>query len=126
MKLWLDDLREPPDSSWHWFKTISECKAYLRAGLVDVASFDHDLGSPACTGSACWDDQGLKCKPKCPCSCHVSYPDGSELLRWMAEHNVWPSKELRFHTGNPLGRRYMEGILRRYGPDCLKPKTELT
>lgn len=37
MKIWLDDVRTPPDE-WFWCKTARD------AGYVTEISFDHDLG----------------------------------------------------------------------------------
>lgn len=63
MKIWLDDLREPPDSSWIWRKDVMGClrliKTLLAAPKGDqeilTIDFDHDLGEDL-TGYtvACW------------------------------------------------------------------------
>ncbi|OJT25987.1 hypothetical protein BO221_09125 [Archangium sp. Cb G35] len=87
MKLWLDDLRVPPEG-WTWAKTIEEAKRLLQEHTVEEMSLDHDLG----------EDTG----------------DGSELVRWMAEHQRWPRTRPRVHSMNPVGRTYMQGVIDRY------------
>ena len=44
MKLWLDDIRTPPDSDWVWAKTADDAIYLIRTQEVDEISFDHDLG----------------------------------------------------------------------------------
>jgi len=45
MRLWIDDVREPPDPErWVWAKTSEEALAILRNGNVEFISFDFDLG----------------------------------------------------------------------------------
>lgn len=46
MKLWIDDLREPPDATWHWSKSSADallCLKHFASDITEV-SFDHDLG----------------------------------------------------------------------------------
>jgi hypothetical protein len=44
MKVFLDDRRPAPDSSWTVVQTPEEAIALLETGQVEVISFDHDLG----------------------------------------------------------------------------------
>ena len=44
IRMWLDDLRTPPDDSWTWVKTVADATALMEAGEVAEASLDHDLG----------------------------------------------------------------------------------
>lgn len=53
MKLWLDDIRDPPNDSWHIVRTGRHALKILHDGVttVEEISFDHDLGdSDALTG----------------------------------------------------------------------------
>lgn len=49
MKLWLDDIREPPDSGfgWIWVKTYKEFEQQIRLSsrVFNEISLDHDLGT---------------------------------------------------------------------------------
>lgn len=55
-KVWLDDEREPRDSTFtYWAKTATEVWDMVKEGKVWFISFDHDLG-PGYSGYdlACW------------------------------------------------------------------------
>lgn len=95
IKLWLDDVRLPPDESWTWAKTIDQAKPLLETGRVTEASLDNDLGEDA---------EGH------------SLPEGRKLVLWMAEFDKWPSERLRVHSSNTVAVDYMNGMIKRYGP----------
>lgn len=43
-KLFLDDIRKPPDQTWDVVRSYTQFVAYIEAnGVPDVISFDHDL-----------------------------------------------------------------------------------
>jgi len=44
MKLFIDDIREPPDKTWLVARTYKQAEEYILSGLVEEVSFDHDLG----------------------------------------------------------------------------------
>lgn len=46
-KLWVDDVRTPPDWTWQWAITYREGLNYLlaNADIVTHISLDHDLGT---------------------------------------------------------------------------------
>lgn len=89
-RIWLDDLREPPDERWTWVKTTQEAIDLLTAESVTHASLDNDLG--------------------------LDVPEGRTLVLWMAEHDAWPSEEIAIHSANPVAFEYMAGVIERYGP----------
>jgi hypothetical protein len=89
MKLWLDDLRTPPEG-WTWAKTVEEAIPHLKTGEVTEASLDHDLG------------EGID--------------EGYALVLWMAEHDTWPKESISVHSSNPPGVKRMCGVIERYGP----------
>lgn len=85
-KIWLDDERQPPDESWDWHKDILFAFQFIRNGIVDEISLDHDLGE--------------------------GQPTGYDLLI-MLERNVsegWLFRLPKFHihSANPVGRENME------------------
>jgi hypothetical protein len=94
MKIWVDDIRTPPDETWTWFKNSKECIVFLRyakgAWGIDEMSLDHDLGG---------DDTSRA------------------IVLWMCENEFWPN-EVRVHSANPVGIEWLEGMIERY-----KPKT---
>lgn len=90
--MWLDDLRPVPEG-WTGVRSVNEAIALLSTGLVVEASLDHDLGDYAYDGG-----------------------DGYKVVDWMAENNIWPSAGVHCHSGNPVGRERIEGVVQRYGP----------
>lgn len=91
MKVWLDDLREPPGEDWVHVRTVTEAQIVLRSKKVEDLSLDHDLGNQ---------------------------PDGDaiKLVLWMAEEDVWPKNRPTIHSRNPVGRENMNAVIERYGP----------
>ena len=91
MKIWLDDVREPPDKTWTWCKNSAEFLAAIQypPQIVHVA-FDHDLGEDSMNGSQC----------------------ASELVRRCLDYNVCP--KFSCHSDNFCGRlnilSKMEGL----------------
>ena len=108
MKLWLDDIRDPPDASWTIARTADEAIALLREPKhhFTLASLDHDLGHcPSC--ESCDGYRNV-----CGCRCHLS---GTFVVNWMASEEVWPER-VRIHSMNPVGAKNMQATLLRYGP----------
>lgn len=92
MKIWVDDIRTPPDDSWSWLKTSHEVIVLLRyakgAWDIDVMSLDHDLGGEDTT------------RP---------------IVLWMCDNEFWPI-EVRVHSANPPGVYWLESMISRYHP----------
>ena len=93
MKIWVDDLRPPPDDSWEWAKTSLEALGWLwhvrmcyEDCHIEVMSLDHDLGGDDTT------------RP---------------IVLWMCENNFWPD-EVVVHSANPVGIDWLEGMIERY------------
>ena len=99
-RLWLDDLRLPPDG-WLWAKTAWEAIDILKSRVIVEVSLDHDLG----------DDQVLG--------------TGLDVLRWIEEQvatREYAPPILHVHSMNPVGRARMqaaiEAILARKETRC--------
>ena len=94
MKLYLDDLRNPPDDSWTVVRTVEEAKDYLQQGVVEVLSLDHDLGT---YGDSNEDRTGY------------------EVVKWLEEEvnhrRLIPPAEFKIHSANPVGRANMEAAI---------------
>lgn len=92
MKLWLDDVRLPPDG-WDWKVTASEAIEALKTGKYTQISFDHDLGDP----------HGLE-----------NLGTGYEVAAWIEEQAYFGQiKRLiwKIHSANPVGRRNIEAAM---------------
>jgi hypothetical protein len=85
MKLWVDDLRTPPNG-WAWAKTSREAISLLSIKHVSALSLDHDLGGDDTT------------RP---------------VVLWMCENEVWPA-HIRVHSANPVGVEWLTGMVERY------------
>lgn len=113
MKLWLDDIRDPPDTGWTVARNADAAIEAIRCWQVDEtqgdfeeASLDHDLGHcSACTECKGWGSP-------CGCRCHLS---GNFFVNWMVSEEVYP-KRVRIHSMNPVGAKNMQATLLRYGP----------
>lgn len=93
VKIWVDDIRTPPDDGWWWCKTSREALWYLNKmraanGIIELMSLDHDLGGDDTT------------RP---------------IVLWMCENEFWPD-EVRAHSMNPIGQEWLEGMIERYKP----------
>jgi hypothetical protein len=95
MKIWVDDLRPPPDDSWTWYKTSTEViedfanlsnNWHRISDVVSVMSLDHDLGDEDTTRG---------------------------IVLWCCHKKDWP-KEVRVHSANPVGIEWLEGMIERY------------
>ncbi len=90
MKLWIDDLRYPPEG-WVWARSSDEAVLHLTMRHWQVVSFDHDLGG---------DDTGMK------------------VMDWMIEYmdiDEWP-RQINVHSANPVGVRNLINRARDYSP----------
>ncbi|BDH56476.1 cyclic-phosphate processing receiver domain-containing protein [Tsukamurella sp. PLM1] len=89
MKLFVDDLRDPPEATWTVARTSAEALEILQSGAqVDELSLDHDLGGE-----------------------DTSRP----IVLWLAEQDRWPAV-VRVHSANPVGVEWLTGMVERYGP----------
>jgi len=122
MKLYLDDLRNPPDASWTLARNIREamrlCQFYK--DTITHMSLDHDLGLCFCHACAfssgeesCLDDSG---NPICGCTCHVNEPSGFDFLKWVHETGNWPTNPPTVHSANPIGVQRMLHFIHDFGP----------
>jgi len=95
MKVWLDDLRLPPDETWVWVRRAVEAKMWIASGSVSEISLDNDLGK----------DQ----------------EEGYRVLEWLEEalHGRWGPKiklkipKIYIHTANPVAAKRMNQIRSR-------------
>jgi hypothetical protein len=88
MKLWIDDLRPPPDAEWTWARTSAEALAHIKRGITTEISFDYDLGG---------DDTAL---PVAQWIERCAHDRTMEPVRWQV------------HSANPVGRANLEACIR--------------
>jgi hypothetical protein len=80
VKLWLDDIREPPPGYNVWCRSFDEAAPYIIEGRVTHISFDHDLGDV------------------------LSGNDVAKLIEVLAHNRCVPRITWRVHSMNPVGR----------------------
>lgn len=119
LKLYLDDIRPTPEGWTHCFK-VEEVQEYLKTRPVEYMSLDHDLGASYLC-SNCYDlakDWRECSQTGCTCECHKTdpqiFPSGYDLVKWMAEHDLWPINKPTIHSANPAGRVNMQATIDRY------------
>lgn len=91
LRLWLDDLRPPPDGGWTWVTSAWDAIDALKRGVVGEVSLDHDLGPP---------DAG-------------SGYDVAEWIEAEAYHGRLPRLRWALHSANPIGVERMRRALER-------------
>jgi hypothetical protein len=113
MKLWLDDVRLPPEG-WVWAKSYDEAVEILSnldEELTD-ASLDHDLAFAGMTF------EQMDALPQAVYMKGLAEAEknGNHVIMWMYMHNVWPTKTITVHTANGPASARMMGNIRQYGP----------
>ena len=91
IKLFIDDLRDPPDDTWTVVRDYQQAVAYFDTnGLPPVVSFDHDLGLAE---------------------------TGYDVAKWIVEKILDKEVDLpdtfvyTVHSANPVGKRNIEALL---------------
>lgn len=92
VRIWVDDVREPPDG-WLWTKTLDAAIAALRSPDVTDLSLDHDLGE---------DEDGVPI-------------EATKIADWMRMTQTWPERVF-IHSQNPVGAKNLMFALEADGP----------
>lgn len=96
MNVYMDDVRPGPNSfshddnwsSWVVVRSVHNTKKLLQWGQVNHLSLDHDMGE--------------------------GQESGYDLVKWMAENDIWPTGEITVHSANPVGAENMRATIERY------------
>lgn len=98
-RLWIDDLRTPPDETWRWAKSVHEAKLrFIQLGGLNgkegIVSLDHDAAEYAFMGG-----------------------DYIEFLNWLEgkkylDHSDFSHVIFHFHSMNPVGVRNMRTVIK--------------
>lgn len=90
IKLWIDDVRVPPDETWIWAKNAYEAVGLILLHEISEVSFDHDLGKPYMNVQ------------------EVTGYDVAKVIEGLAHMNVMPRIKWGVHSANPVGRKNIE------------------
>ena len=96
-KLWLDDVRKPPDDSWSWRKSMEEAKQFVMENECDEWALDHDLGGQlAHYGTGVYDHAAAT---------------GFDFVKACLQFLPKPPKRVWIHSTNTTGAIEMAGLL---------------
>lgn len=102
IKLWLDDVRQPPDNSWTWVETPQEAIALIDNQNVAIASLDYDLGMR--------DPELFQDYANGLISAEEAELNGMAVVKHMIETGRVP-KRVIIHSANPVGAEKMRKAL---------------
>jgi hypothetical protein len=106
MKLFLDDIRTPPDNTWFVVRTAEAAIEELKKGRVTVASLDHDLVD----GHYPW-NAGHPYPSNDSLVASTGFMTGLNVVLWMQENNIWPDVGVVVHSQNDEGRKRMMEVI---------------
>ena len=99
MKLWIDDMRQPPTENWIWIQSTNEAITAIRQyernmhSDIIIISLDHDAGDFVSDGG-----------------------DYIQILNWLeANHIVDTGYFFQIHSMNPVGVQNMRAIIQHNG-----------
>lgn len=102
--LFLDDVRNPPDSRWDVVRSYEDFVFYIEVnGCPDIVSFDHDLA-----------DAHYDMESSIP---YDSYKEktGLHCARYLIEHNLKPLGWV-CHSMNPVGKANIRAEMEKFCP----------
>jgi hypothetical protein len=112
LKLWVDDIRRPPDDSWVWARRNEDAMRVLRSGQVTECSLDHDMGLHEMDPDV--PDADML---RIPDELRLE-PDGAALVDEMLIADLVPTK-VTIHSWNPVGAERMRRALLSCGHPCV-------
>ena len=139
MKLFVDDVRDAPDDSWHVVRTVTEairCLYRFKADIKEI-SIDHDIGH---VNVQAYDDEGVWIPDqKISCACPETFEAVAYFIGelWLLERNLEVngykelgvhiaspglSPKVTIHSVNPQGAQKIKDVLKESGIDAeLRP-----
>lgn len=91
IKIFLDDVRSPPDDTWQIFRSPTP-EFYQACATADIISLDHDLGQDIPTGYDV-----------------VKHFEEAIFMKGLWARNGAPT--IHIHSANPVGRQNMQACL---------------
>lgn len=106
MKLFVDDIRDAPDDTWHVVRTVTEAIRVLfqNQEKIKIISLDHDISYPV-------EVNGLSRPYPSPETFHaVAYYIATTYSNWSSDF----LPKIILHTANPVGAEQMADTLYRF------------
>lgn len=101
MKLWIDDIRGAPDSSWTVARTVSEAIRYLARFEMTEISIDHDISHYTNLDESDVEQQVY--------ACHETFGAVAYYMALKYRHREHP--KITIHSSNPVGAKEIHSIL---------------
>lgn len=112
-KLYIDDIRNPPDGTWVVARSVDAAISYvLEYGFPRFISFDHDLGLKL----RARDDQAIILVAE---EEDTEAPSGYDFAKWLVNEDIehgWMDGgfDYQVHSANPVGAANIRGLLDHY------------
>ena len=115
LRLWVDDIRTPPDDTWHIARTIGAAVRALDAfkdGITEI-NIDHDISHQVSLGAM-----------SRPYPCEETFETVARYVALLKEQDANWNPIIHIRTSNPAGALRMKQILEDSGllPDVEFPK----
>ena len=107
LKLWLDDIRTPPDTTWLWVRSYDEAIKAIDSAYFDIISLDHDLGMVVLGEGKGGILVGGEVEAK------TGYDVACYLERRVFSGEIAAPNRILSHSANPVGRRRIEQVAKR-------------
>lgn len=106
LKLWIDDIRTPPDETWHICRNVSAAIRALDMFWQEVGeiNLDHDISHQVAIG-----------RMSRPYPCEETFEAVARYIKWIRMHNPGWDPEIHIHTSNYVGAKNMRAILESVG-----------
>lgn len=118
VKVWHDDIRRPPDDTWHWCRTNQEVKDYFteHGGFIREISLDHDLGMHLADPDGYSTMDGEEAHNMFLAG--RSEETGQDIVEWLC-FMKWVPPKVTIHSWNPEGARFMAARLAAFGHNVI-------
>jgi hypothetical protein len=94
MKIWLDDVRPPPDDTWAWATCAKDFSAFFADFKITEISFDHDIASEDYFGNEITGYHLL-------CGIEKEFQNNPDFQL----------PKMQVHSANPVGRQRMQKVI---------------
>jgi len=129
IKLYLDDVRTPVDSSWTVVRNYTEfVEKVQQVGFdeIDCISLDHDLGDSA------MDEYYTNVSPNYTLNYdNIQEKTGYDCAKWLVSYYIntkhlydeWSFPAIYVHSANPIGAANIMGYINNFLMNSHKPQT---
>lgn len=113
-KMYIDDIRNPPDRTWVVVRSVEAATSYIALyGYPSFISFDHDLGLKLRIRD---DDSIILIADGAE---DVEAPSGFDFAKWLVNQDLdtnWMDAGFAYqvHSANPVGAANIRGLLDQY------------